>query len=299
MLRWTTLAVLVLALGCGDDDGPPEVDAGEVDGGSVDASSMDGATDAGGEDAGEPTDGGAGVSCADNSTCTASEWCAASTCDAEGECTAIPEVCTDEIDPVCGCDGNTYSNACEANVARVNVAARGACPTDGGMVDAGTTDAGATSCTTNVDCVVRSLYCAKAAGDCDGTGACITTPRVCPRVMDPVCGCNGTTYDNDCLAAAEGVNVASRGACAVACELRPREGCCFDDGDCGSRSQRCARESCTRGGEGSCVTTLLEPGTCWETADCLRGEVCVGADICACGARCLVPDSPGRCTSRI
>lgn len=32
----------------------------------------------------------------------------------EGTCTTMPQLCTKEIDYVCGCDGNTYNNKCEA-----------------------------------------------------------------------------------------------------------------------------------------------------------------------------------------
>jgi hypothetical protein len=47
--------------------------------------------------------------------------------DAPGECVAIPEVCADIFDPVCGCDGQTYSNACEAAANQVGILARGEC----------------------------------------------------------------------------------------------------------------------------------------------------------------------------
>jgi hypothetical protein len=47
--------------------------------------------------------------------------------DAPGECVLIPEVCTDIFDPVCGCDGQTYGNACEAATNLVGIFERGPC----------------------------------------------------------------------------------------------------------------------------------------------------------------------------
>jgi hypothetical protein len=47
--------------------------------------------------------------------------------DAPGECVAIPEVCADIFDPVCGCDGVTYGNACEAAANRAGILELGAC----------------------------------------------------------------------------------------------------------------------------------------------------------------------------
>lgn len=35
----------------------------------------------------------------------------------------------------------------------------------------------------------------------------------CPQVLKPVCGCNGVTYDNGCVANCEGVTSYTFGAC--------------------------------------------------------------------------------------
>ena len=54
------------------------------------------------------------------------------TADAQGTCTTKPEVCTDQVMPVCGCDGKTYSNACKAKAAGVSVEAVGECKAKAG-----------------------------------------------------------------------------------------------------------------------------------------------------------------------
>ena len=66
--------------------------------------------------------------------CQANAWCdyggASGICGAAdqlGTCTPRPEVCTDIFDPVCGCDGTTYSNLCDANAAGVDISGTGAC----------------------------------------------------------------------------------------------------------------------------------------------------------------------------
>jgi hypothetical protein len=47
--------------------------------------------------------------------------------DAPGECVLIPDFCAEIFDPVCGCDGQTYGNACEAAANLTGIFELGAC----------------------------------------------------------------------------------------------------------------------------------------------------------------------------
>jgi hypothetical protein len=47
--------------------------------------------------------------------------------DAWGVCARKPRVCDFIEDPVCGCDGRTYTNACTASENGANIAHKGAC----------------------------------------------------------------------------------------------------------------------------------------------------------------------------
>lgn len=121
-----------------------------------------------------------------------------------GVCTPVPPSCSDQTDPVCGCDGKTYSNACFASLAGVNLAYRGQCNTT-------------EECSTDGDCDA-GLFCQKEVGTCtdpDEVGLCTEMPVECEREGDTVCGCDGITYPNDCYAYAAGINVAKNTACAL------------------------------------------------------------------------------------
>lgn len=50
--------------------------------------------------------------------------------DQSGVCRPRPEMCTREYAPVCGCDGKTHPNRCEANAAGTAVSTEGPCPGD-------------------------------------------------------------------------------------------------------------------------------------------------------------------------
>jgi len=70
----------------------------------------------------------------------------------------------------------------------------------------------ALECQVNSECV-ENYYCAKTRGHCERRGVCLKLPDMCPSIIAPVCGCNGVTYNNFCLASTSGVSIAYYGAC--------------------------------------------------------------------------------------
>jgi hypothetical protein len=69
-----------------------------------------------------------GAQCADGEFCDFPVGAFCGAADQTGICRVLPEVCQDIFDPVCGCNDQTFPNACEANAAGVSVASAGECP---------------------------------------------------------------------------------------------------------------------------------------------------------------------------
>ena len=70
----------------------------------------------------------AGISCeTDGDYCRMYPGDCTALADAAGICTPKPAMCTMQYDPVCGCDGNSYGNACTAASQGVSVDRKGNC----------------------------------------------------------------------------------------------------------------------------------------------------------------------------
>lgn len=277
-------------------DGASQPDASAMDAVSQpDASAMDGSQpdSAIGTDAAQ--DSGAG-SCRSNADCPGRACLNIMTCGGTGTCGG-PTPCAAIVDPVCGCDGRTYSNQCVANNAGVGIRSRGACPSADAGADA-SADASPGTCRTNADCSGRDAC--RGIMTCGGTGTCMA-PSVCPLVFIPVCGCDGRTYGNTCELSNAGIGLRSLGACpdaGASCRVNP--GCCATDGDCRGSDYCAPIDSCSSGVATGVCKSRPGAGQCWRDADCPSGGgrlgVCTGERICPCGAMCIVADAPGTCS---
>lgn len=247
--------------------------------------------------------------CTSNDECDRESFCARpeGLCALPGECQLRPPGgCPENFDPVCGCDGVTYGNRCEAAQRGVSVAFPGECPGGG-------------ECKSNLECG-PGQFCARNFEQCEEPGVCSPRPEVCPAVFDPVCGCDGLTYGNKCEAAAAGVSVRSVGECgggpnckseddcdAGAFCSRP-EGFCDEPGFCKERPSTCEDEpeflvcGCDDVTYRNFCTAALAGVTVAHVGACDGLPRCTDNENCADDAFCSIPEGAcfgrGKCAPR-
>jgi len=84
----------------------------------------------------------------------------------------------------------------------------------------------------------------------DLAGTCVAVPETCPTQGPPICGCNGTTYANECELLKAGVRPERRGNCGQKGENQV----CKSSKDCGDGSFcELPAGTCGAGGSGRCA----------------------------------------------
>ncbi len=221
-----------------------------------------------------------------------------------------PCSCPENWDPVCGEDGVTYSNRCMAECENVRIAYEGECILEEQCLDMGGEclpyDSTGMACPDGWEEISLS-----SVRICEAGYACcvpdVQDCALCPRLWEPVCGIDGQTYSNECMATCRDIEIAYDGECLTEAE-------CRSDADC-EPEEFC--DTCPATVDGQCTPAKCKPDQCIvEPCNCgpnedgqwLEGEdgcpycVCVALDCTQTGCpegqfcnECPLDEATGEC----
>lgn len=179
-----------------------------------------------------------------------------------GVCKPIVVTCPALAQPVCGCDGKTYNNPCEAQKLQITVKLGSACPAPGPSVCGGTTGK---SCPLGYSCDPTGC-------EANASGLCIKNvgPTGCPNGGQKECGCDDNTYPNGCYRRKANIAQKHVGACfdsptTTLCKIGPIKPALCPTGT-------------------YCELYSSNPNACVGTGECLKiPVVCDGTNKPVCG----------------